>query len=271
MARVKAHFVPVTLNADRLPATPDGVFFKGLLTRWPQGLWVVTPAGKTLGFHYHTPKPGDTFKQNQARWVADTGAMLDAALKDAGPLAPRTVQATNPFPDRGVGRTRDKGVRLALTVTATRAGKPEGAPVFDSFVLTAADWATFAPPANGAKTWTISETAAEKFAPALSPLTDSIFVPRPADVFTAVVTAALERASPDVLVIRYRGEWKSRHLRDGQAAQPIPATLTGEAVGIADPATRELRSLLWVLTGTYQKGPGAPVIPTAAVVEWRGK
>ena len=228
---------------------------------------MVTPAGETLGFHYHQPKPGDTYKQNQARWVADTLAMLDAAAKQAN-LPPRTAAATNPFPDRGVGLTQGGGVRLAVAVTATRGGRPTEAPVHDSFILTAPEWAAFAPPA-GKTAWEVPTTAAAKFAPVLSPLTDSIFVPRPRDVTTAQVTAEVVRSDAAVTVVKYAGTWASKHFRDGDATIPIAAGMTGEGVGVFEAKTGKMQSLLWVLAGTYQKGPGAPATPTAAVVEWK--
>lgn len=257
--------MPVALNADRLPATPEGEFFRKQLARWPQGLWVVTPAGETLGFHYHTPTPGDTFKQNVARWVEGTCVMLDEAAKKAGPLPPRAVAATNPFPERGVGVRPDGGVRLALGVTGLRAGRPEGDPVSDSVVVPARDWAAFAPP-TGARSWTLPDSAAKRLAPALSPLTDSIFVPRPGDLTESEIAAT--RAGN---VVRYRVRLKSRHLRDGRAGQPVEARLAGEGVGELDPATGRLARLLIVLEGAYVKAPGAKPAATAAVIEWRAR
>ena len=84
--------MPVALNADRLPDTDDGRFFRVLLQRWPQGLWVVTPDGKTIGFHYHKAKAGESYSEGQKRWVNDTIAMLRDAEKEAGPLPPREVK-----------------------------------------------------------------------------------------------------------------------------------------------------------------------------------
>ena len=263
MARVKPHFVPVTLNADRLPDTPDGAFFKALLTRWPQGLWVVTPAGETVGFHYHRPTPGDTYKQNVARWISDTCAMLDDAAQKAGPLSPRAVAATNPFPDRGAGHTADGGTRLALSVTEHRNGRCVGDPVFDSFVMPAADWASFTP--TDTATWTIPDAAVKRFAPVMSPLTDSIFVPRPPDMTEAAIVAT--RVGN---IVRYQVKLKSKHLRDGQAAQPITATMSGDGVGDLD-ANGKLIRIILVLRGDYAKGPGVKPVPTAAVVEWRSE
>jgi len=252
--------VPVALNADRLPDTDAGRFFRALLGRWPQGLWVVTPAGDTLGFHYHRPVAGDGFARNQQRWADDTLAMLTDALAKAGPLPPRTVAAADPFPDRGHGRTAAGGVRLAVSVIGLRSGRQEGPPALDSITLDAADWKAFVQP--GKPEWTVPEAAAKRFAPALSPVTDSIFVPRPADVSTATVTAKVVREAGGKLVIRYRGQWESKHLRDGDPKFPIRCAATGEGVGVYDSTAGKLVSLIWLLTGTAEN------TPTAAVVEW---
>lgn len=267
MKRIRERFVPVALNADRLEDDADGRFFKALLTRWPQGLWVVTPGGETLGFHYHQPRPGDSFKRNQARWVEDTAAMLDEAVGRAGPLAVRQVRGGNPFPDRGVGVGKAGGVRVALSVIATRGEKQEGPPVFDSLLLTKDDWAAFAPPDGAALTWAVPPAVAAKFAPMLSPLTDSIFVPRPRDVTAAVKATVLRRAAGEV-VVRYDGTWEANFARDGDPKAPVRAEQSGEAIGVFDPETRRCRSLLWVARGTYTKGPGVPPVSTAAVAEW---
>ncbi len=267
MERVKARFVPVTLNADRLPPGEDGDFFRALLKRWPQGLWVVTPEGVTLGFHYHTPRPGDTFKQNNARWVADTAAMLDYAAKQAGETPPREPRPVDPYPDRGRGFAADGGVRLAVSVTETRGGAPYNAPVFDSFRLSAGGLAEFALK-PGADSVGVSEAVARRFAPVLSPLTDSIFCPRPPDLTVATVRGTVLRREPGQVVVSYAGEWQSKHLRDGKADQPVAASLRGEGVAILSADGTRVRRMLWVLTGSYQKGPGVMAVPTAAVVEW---
>ncbi len=270
MRLVVANFVPVALNTDRLPDTETGRFFRTLMKRWPQGLWVVTPEGKTLGFHYHQPTGTDNFKQNQQRWVDGTREMLETSVKAVGPLPRRDVKGVNPFPDRGVGFTKTGQVRLALSVIATRSGKQEGPPVIDSFLLTPEDWAAFAPPATQTE-WTLAEATVKKFAPMLSPLTDSIFVPRADDVTKATVTAKVIRQVNGLDVIRYTGTWQSRHLRDGNAKFPIDASANGEAIGVYDPLTKNMQSLTWVLRGTYHKAADAPMTPTAIIVEWAAK
>ena len=258
--------MPVTLNADRLPAGADGDFFRALLKRWPQGLWVVSPAGETLGFHYHTPVAGDSFKQNAARWASDTAAMLDYAAKQAGEMPPRAPKAVDPYPDRGHGFAPDGGVRLAVSVTETRGGVPYNAPVFDSFRLSAAGFAEFAPK-PGSDSVEVPEAVARRFAPTLSPLTDSIFCPRPSDLTAASIRGTVLRREPGRVVVAYTAELRSRHLRDGKADAPVAAELTGQGVAILGEGGRVTR-LLWVLSGSYQKGPGVSAVPVAAVVEW---
>ena len=66
---IAKNFVPVALNTDRLPKGEDGDYFRELMKRWPQGLWVVTPDGKTLAFHYHKPDPQKNYAQNQKAWI----------------------------------------------------------------------------------------------------------------------------------------------------------------------------------------------------------
>ncbi len=106
------------------------------------------------------------------------------------------------------------------------------------------------------------EHVARRFAPALTPVTDSIFVPRPADVTTAAITAKVVRDAGGLFVVRYRGRWESKHNRDGDPKFPIRCAAAGEGVGVYDPATGRLRSLIWVLAGTADK------TPTAAIIEW---
>ncbi len=223
-----------------------------------------------LAFHYHKNVAGLSYRQNQQKWVDGTVEMLESAVKAAGPLPPRAVRAGNPFPDRGAGFTRSGGVRLAVSVIGLRNGRQEGPPAVDSVLLSKDEWAAFAPP-EGKTEWQLPEAVGKTFAPTLSPLTDSIFVPRPAEVTKAAVTARVVREAGGLRVIRYTGTWESRHLRDGDARYPIRAEATGEGIGVYDPAVRAMRSLVWVLRGAYHNGANAMPVPTAAVVEWEAE
>lgn len=266
MKAVATHFVPVALNTDRLSADTDaGKFFRGLMKEWPQGLWVVTPEGKTLAFHYHQPDPKKNYDQNQKKWLDDTRALLANGLKEAGDLKPRAARVGNPFPDRGYGPTSDGGARLAVSVIGLRNARQDGPPAVDSVGLTKAEWTAFAPPEKQTE-WTVPEAAARKFAVALAPLTDSIFVPQAKDVTDAKLTAKVVRTDAGQTVIHFAGEWKAKHFRDGDPKFPIAATGTGEGVGVYDPAKKEMVNLLFVLKGKYTNGTAT--VPTASVVEW---
>ena len=266
---IAKNFVPVALNTDRLPKDADGDFFRELMKRWPQGLWIVTPEGKTLAFHYHKPDPKKNYAQNQKAWSDDTVTMLEEGVKASGELKPRNARAVNPFPDRGLGLTKEGGARLAATVIGmNRTGKQEGAPAVDSATLTKEEWAAFAPPKDKEE-WTLPESAAKKFAVALAPVTDSIFVPQARDVTTADLTAKILRTDDEVIVVRFTGKWESKHFRDGDPKFPITASATGTGIGVFDRKKKELQSVLFVLGGSYKNGTVAT--PTAAVVEWQAE
>lgn len=264
--------VPVALNANRLPDTEDGKFFRALLKRWPQGLWVVTPEGKTLGFHYHQAKPGETYADGQKRWVKDTTDMLREAVKEAGPLTSRELKARpQVLSGRGRGFGEDGEMRLAVSVVGYQNGRRNGPPVVDSLHFDADQMAEFAPPkdAKVGTEWTIPESTSRRFAPALSPMTDPIFSPTPADVKSAKVAAKVERVTGDTTVVRYSGRWESAHNRDGDPKYPIRATATGEGVAVFDARTGTMTEIVWVLTGTYANGPATERPRTiGAVIEW---
>jgi hypothetical protein len=269
---VTDYFVPVALNADRLPDNDDGKFFLALKKQWPQGLWVVTPTGTVIGFHYHRPKDGESYADGQKRWLTETREMLRSAVKEAGPIPPigKTVRL-DPLADRGRGIRKDGGVRLAVTVIGLRNDRQEGPPVVDSFSLSSEQWSAFRPPESGltaGRTWTIPESVARQFAPALSPMTDLIFSPTPADVTTARVTAKVDRAGDKVSVVRLTGQWESTHNRDGDPKYPIRTTATGDGVGVLETRTGKMTALVWVLKGTYRNSPPDKPRATAAVVEW---
>jgi hypothetical protein len=266
-------FVPVALNADRLPKSDDGDFFRTLKKQWPQGLWAVTPDGKVLGFHYHRPKPGESYAEGQKRWVRETVEMARTAAKEAGPVTPWNGKGRpDPLADRGRGFDAEEGIRLALTVTSQRNGRTDGSPVWDSILLDAEKWKAFGPPAGTAtvgQTWAAPEAIARTFTPALSPMTDPIFSPTPSDAKTAKITAKVSRIGTDGVVVRYTGEWATAHNRDGDPKFPIRTAATGEGVGVFDGQTGKIAALVWLVKGNYRNSPpDDQPRSTAAVIEW---
>jgi hypothetical protein len=242
------------------------------MKRWPQGLWAVTPEGKVLSFHYHKPKPGESYAEGQRRWIDDTTQMVRTALKEAGPLGVREVKVRpNPFADRGRGISGDGGVRFAVSVIALQNGRQDGPPVVDSIHLSKEQWAAFTPPKGDAKAgnqWALPEETSRKFTPALSPLTDPIMSPTPDDAKTARIAAKVVRVEGGIAVIRYLGQWETLHNRDGDPKYPIRTSTTGEGVGVFDIKSGKMTSLVWVLNGAYNNDPKGKSKPTAAVIEW---
>jgi hypothetical protein len=243
------------------------------MQQWPQGLWVVTPDGKVLAFHYHKPKAGESYADGQKRWLNDTIEMLRNAVKEAGTLPLRELKTRpDPLADRGHGTGTDGGNRLAVTVVPLRNGRQDGAPVVDSVRLTGEQWTAFLPPAGkvtAGQDWTVPEATARLFTPALSPMTDPIFSPTPRDVTLAKISAKVERVTGTVAVIRYSAQWETAHNRDGDPKFPIRTTANGDGVGVFDTQTGKMTAMMWILGGSYRNGPSTEKPqPTAAIVEW---
>ncbi len=276
MKLIAENFVPVALNADRLPDNADGKFFRALLNQWPQGLWVVTPEGKVLGFHYHRAKAGESATDGRNRWLADTAAMLRAAAKEAGTLTARVVKVKpGTLADRGRGTSGEGGARLALSVIPLRSDRQgfhqDGPPVVDSIRLDKSAWEAFAPPA-GAKVgteWEVPEEVARRFTPALSPMTDPIFGPTPKDATQAAVTGSVVRIDANVIVVRYVGNWQTAHNRDSDPKYPIRTAARGNGVGVFEVKTGKPIAQVWLVGGAYQAGSTTEKPrQIAAVIEW---
>jgi len=262
---VADNFVPVALNTDRLPAGQDGQFFRNLMRQWPQGLWVVSADGKTLAHHYHRPRPGESYQAGQDRWLAETVGMIEAGIQAAGSRPKRTFEKVDALADRGTGFAPDGGVRVAVSVVGFQKGRREGPPAVDSIKLAKDEWSAFAVPA-GKDGWDIPAAVGAKFAPALSPVTDSIYVPKPGDVQKAELSARVVRRDGDLAIISYAGCWEAKHFRDGDPRFPIRSAATGDGVGAFDLKANALREMAWVLRGSYDNGTRWE---TAAVLEWR--
>ena len=225
-----------------------------------------------LAFHYHKPKPGESAADAQKRWLDETRQMIRDAVKDAGRSRRGGEGEANPLAGRGIGTDPDGGSRPAASVVGWLNGRRDGPPVVDSIHISAEEWAAFAPPKDKmteGQEWTVPEAVARKFAPALGPMTDPIFTPKPGDVTTAKVTAKVERVADGVAVVRFSGEWASAHDRDGDPKYPIRTAATGEAVAVFDIKTGKPTAPVWLLKGSFRNSPPADrPRATAAVIEW---
>jgi hypothetical protein len=275
---ISESFIPVALNANRIPDDEGGRFFRKIMetNHWPQGIWVVDADGKVLAFHYLKNKSGETTAQLHKRWIVETREAIETGRTAFGGVQPRDLSRLrnyNPLPDRGVGVMADGGVRLAVSATAFRNGERDGEPAVDSVILSAKEWTTLIPTKlEAGMKWEVPAAVAARFAPALSPQTDLIYVPQSKDVLTANLTATVTGVSSGVAKIRYKGNWESLHSRDGVAKFPVRASASAEGVATCDASTGAPRSFLMVFRGTYRNvPPWDKPQPTGAVIEWKGK
>lgn len=265
--------VPFALNTNRVPNDDGGKFFKAVLRKqdWPQGLWVVSPEGKILAFHYYRVKAGEKYAAGQKRWIEETRAAIEEGLKAFGAVEPRKAQKTDPLKNRGVGKLPDGGVRLAVYAHGMlKNGKKDGEPIVDSAHLKASDWAAFTPSdLTVGKSWTISAEAVNKLVPVLSPMTDAIFTPQPKDATTAELKATVQKVENGKAQIKLTGKLESMHNRDGDPKFPIRASATLEGLLECDAKSKEPRALLLVSQGEYRRSTAPQA--TAGVIEWRAE
>src|SRR5262245_45943218 len=264
--------VPFALNTNRVPEDDGGKFFKAVLRKqdWPQGLWVVSPEGKILAFHYYRNKAGEKPAEGQARWVKETRAAIEDGLKAFGEVKPRDPKKTDPLKNRGVGQLSNGGVRLAVYAHGMHKGKKDGEPVVDSAVLTAGEWGAFAPPAlTAGTTWTLPAAAVSKLVPVLSPMTDAIFTPQPKDATLAELTAKVDGVVDGRALVRFTGRLETQHNRDGDPKFPIRASAAIEGVALCTAPGQPPRALLLLTKGEYRRS-AAPQA-TAGVIDWRAE
>jgi hypothetical protein len=264
--------VPFALNTNRVPEDDGGKFFKAVLRKqdWPQGLWVVSPEGKILAFHYYRNKPGEKPADGQARWIKETRAAIEEGLKAFGEVKPRDPKKTDPLKHRGVGALADGSVRLAVYAHGMHKGKKDGEPVVDSTVLTAGEWSAFAPPAlTTGTTWTLPAAAVGKLAPVLSPMTDAIFTPQAKDAIHAELTAKVESGADGRALVRFTGRLETQHNRDGDPKFPIHASATIEGFALCTAPGQPPRALLLMTKGEYRRS--ATPQATAGVIDWRAE
>jgi hypothetical protein len=265
--------IPVALNTNRIPDDDAGKFFKEVMksSRWPQGIWIVSPEGKVLAFNYFQSAKNESPERGRLRWVRETLGAVEDGLKAFGSVTQREGTPHDSMPDRGVGLLEDVGVRLAIYAITIHNGKRDGDPVVDSTILSGDDWKSFSPQRSEVgQQWTIPETAAKKLVPALSPITDAIYSPLANDAKLAKLTCKIESVEANRVLIQLKGKWETEHFREGDRQLPIRAAAAADGYMEYDPAKKQVTSLLLVLRGAYRSVPPWDTPrSTAGVIEWK--
>jgi hypothetical protein len=277
--KVSSYFVPTHFNNNdptRDPDSPAARAWKSIIRQKAlqgQGLWVVAPDGTVLaGMSAEVDGkpseragngPGAPWRAN-ARFTEAALVLLDQTLERFGPVSERKKKA-EPLPFRGAGVRPDGGVRLVVY----NAG--DNGLVF-SVPLDAVQWAAFVPPrvAIGER-WSLPESVAKAFAPVLSPLADTRFRPRPDNLETARLGAAIESVTATTATIRLTGRWAANWVHDDNERSIAGAAADG--IAVFDREKNHLRSLLLIVDGSYSyttgNRPDRRSYPNAAVVRWR--
>ena len=135
--RISANFVPVAQNLYTIRVQKDaaGDFFRAAQKQKPnyQGFWIATADGKVIAAHQQ-------FKDHKT-WTQEVIETLDGAIRDFGPVEPRSVKPADPLPHRGMGVQPDGKACLAVYFCVLYSGKREAPPNIDSILLSPADLA----------------------------------------------------------------------------------------------------------------------------------
>lgn len=221
---------------------------------------LLTPDGEPL-----TSK--NIFRQQTTDEVLTT---LRESLEKFGPVKPRRVQPNWQDPTRGIGTRDDGSVRLALYSRHTDRRDYAARPVFDSLILSRADWSELQPPRGASgKSYEIPERVAKQFARGLATNSDLSYLLRPEDLTTVRLFGEVISSESTETRIAFSGELKgTRKHVNGGAPMNGQATLTGQLILNSSGQATEL---LVLYEGTfnlpYEKKPR----PMAALVEWRSE
>jgi len=223
----------------------------------------VSPADKVLG--------GGDFDYRDAPKLI---AIMDAALRDFGPVQPRNAKRQEPYPFRGVGVHPDGQVDLALYRCYLHQGKADGPHLRDTLPLKKEEWSAFMPPkpVAGAE-WTIPADVAKKLVRPFCLNTLGGDMPGPEDAKLAQLSAKVEEVKDGQARIRLTGTFEAVKL---YKEQNLSFRSTATAAGFADYDLKEktLSSFLVVFQGANQQG-AQPEIQKGrsfgAVAEWHRK
>jgi hypothetical protein len=272
--------VPVAVNLYEIRQAKGeaGDFFRSAYAQMPQyqGLWLLTPDGKVLTA---TLQGSGSAKE----WPERILTALRSGLDDHGPIAPRRVRPTNPFPYRGTGVQADGSVTLAVSDRGIYVKdlalllKAQDAQVFlDKLTLSASEWSALAPPdIQEGSQWAIPEVVGRRFYPLLNPYDIKFGDPSEMTEFRLAGKVASVRAGVAHLV--YQGHLAGTHYgtqSEAQLGRQLRADLKMiGGVGTYDLRSRRMLSLTWVWDGYHTNFFTPPdhgqTGRFALVVEWR--
>ncbi len=265
--------VPVALNANRIPENEAGAFFRAIMAtnKMPQGLWIVSPAGKVLAYHYFRAQSGEKPSRGKARWLSETLEFIDAGLKAYGPVTTRRVSHNNLFPERGCGFAEGKGIRLSAYVIQVRKGRREGDPVVDSVFWKEEMWQALIPPKLELDTrWAIPEGLLRSCAPVMSYYTDSLYTPQAQDMKKVEMQARVVAIETNRILIRLDGLFASEHYRENNPKLPISSSASATGYVTYDPLKKKMDTILIVFKGDYKNVPPWNTRSRfASVLEWQ--
>jgi hypothetical protein len=263
---ISKYYVPVGINLDvvRPGKGPDAEFYRSVYKQKPQyqGFWIVSPEGKVLAAHH-------SFKSHKT-WPTEVLAVLEEGRRAFGEIEPRRVRWQDPLPFRGRGIQPDGSVTLAIYVRGVVQGRPHGIGVLDSVTFSAQEFEAFAPTNRTVgSTWIIPDRIARKFSRCLSPVSDLVTMPRPADVTDVALTGKIHAIRDDTAILTYSGRLAAVHRHSHYKEKTNQAAARIEGVAELDLKTRKLRALALVCDGVYRDFPpydgGQQIV---AGVEW---
>jgi hypothetical protein len=262
--------VPVALNLYKIREQKDaaGDFFKSLQKQKSnyQGFWIANADGKLIAAHQQ-------FKDHKT-WTQEVIETLDGAIKDFGPVEPRTARVVDPLPFRGVGVQPDGRHCLSVYFCVLYHGKREAPPNIDSILLTPAELAALAPAKLEAGVeGTVPEAIARKFCRAISASSDTSHMPGPEDVTSVEMKAKVESVDGGVARVRLTGKWEAVKVEIyDPKKRPTYSTSSAEGLLTVDLEKKTPTSLLMVFGGTWRNvTPYDAPVASAAVVEWKAK
>jgi hypothetical protein len=256
---ISTSFVPVAVNLFQIRESKDetGRFFRSVDAQKHQyqGLWLVSPQGRVLAGYM-----GATDRSEQtARKVLTE---LQSGLRAFGPIPPRHVGPTNPYPYRGLGVQPDGGVTLAvIDKLVPRQGLSAKLPLssvgelkVDRVTLSSDEWATLAPPnTRVGSQWVVPETVGRRFFPLLN-YGDTKFRDG-GDVSRVQLVGQVVSVRDGITYLAYRGQIAGTHVGTASAGKVGMQLSTSirmiGGMGVYDIRAGAMLSLTWVWDGVH--------------------